>query len=91
MIGGDHGIAGGHRFGVGDPEPFARRWRGEHARHAHVTEDVIVLVQEPEEIDPIRMVQSLGLSLESGGFGSDGDDAERRIAPVGHRIERIKR
>ena len=55
-----------------------------------MTEDLIVLVQEPEEIDPIRMVQSLGLLLESIGFGSITDDSKRRIAPVGHPIERIE-
>ena len=90
MIGGDHGTVGGHRLGVGDAEPLADRRRGEHARHAHATEDVIILVQEPEEIDPIRTVQSLGLTLESSSFGSIADNSECRIALVGHRIECIE-
>lgn len=92
MLDTDNRTVGSHRFGVGDSEPLSRTGRGEHVRGAHLTQHVLVLVEEPQQTHPVGVVQGVRLPFEAVELRAVADDAEGHVVVVvGHAVERIEK
>ncbi len=55
-----------------------------------MAENVLVIVEEPEEVDPVGVREAVALPFESGLLGAVADDAERDVVVLGDCVERFQ-